>query len=102
MAGNFEKKYCGPYYHHLNSEDQAELRGHIQIFLHEKKFEGLNGFDTDEIKVTIAAQACICCFIAIQIITRHCLQFGLSSSFFQTSNKNLAGGIVAEGEHRED
>ena len=49
-----------PYYRLLSDEDKRELQGHIQVFLAEKTFEGLNGLEmTDEIKVTIAAQACI-------------------------------------------
>lgn len=44
----------------LPSEDQDELLGHVQVFLAEKRFEGCGGLDlTDEIRVTIAAQACL-------------------------------------------
>lgn len=40
--------------------DRAELLGHIQVFLAEKRFEGCGGFAiTDEVRVTIAAQACL-------------------------------------------
>lgn len=39
---------------------RQELHGHIQIFLHEKEFEGCGGLEiTDEIRVTIAGLACI-------------------------------------------
>lgn len=39
---------------------QRELEGHIQIFLAEKNMEGCGGLElTDEIRVTVAAQACI-------------------------------------------
>jgi Mlc titration factor MtfA (ptsG expression regulator) len=49
-----------PYVAHLSGEDRAELEGHIQVFLAEKKFEGCGGLLlTDEIRVTIAAQACL-------------------------------------------
>jgi MtfA peptidase len=42
----------------LSVADQAELLGHAQILLHEKNFEGCAGVEiTDEIRVTIAAQA---------------------------------------------
>ena len=48
------------YYRQLSPEDQAELRGHIQVFLAEKRFEGCGGQAiTDEVRVTIAAQACV-------------------------------------------
>lgn len=44
----------------LSSEDQHELAGHVQVFLTEKRFEGCGGLQiTDEMRVTIAAQACI-------------------------------------------
>jgi Mlc titration factor MtfA (ptsG expression regulator) len=44
----------------LPPEDQAELLGHVQIFLAEKHFEGCGGLElTEEIRVTIAAQACV-------------------------------------------
>ena len=44
----------------LTAEDRAELFGLIQIFLVEKRFEGCGGLEiTDEVRVTIAAQACI-------------------------------------------
>ena len=34
--------------------------GHVQVFLREKHFEGCGGLElTDEIRVTIAAQACL-------------------------------------------
>jgi Mlc titration factor MtfA (ptsG expression regulator) len=49
-----------PYTRCLSSEDQRRLQGLIQIFLDEKWFEGVGGLElTDEIRVTIAAQACI-------------------------------------------
>ena len=44
----------------LSEDDQQELRRHVLIFLSEKRFEGCGGLEiTDEIRVTIAAQACI-------------------------------------------
>jgi Mlc titration factor MtfA (ptsG expression regulator) len=47
-------------YNRLPSQDQVELQQHIQVFLGEKHFEGAGGLDlTDEIRVTIAAQACL-------------------------------------------
>ncbi|MFH0777062.1 MAG: M90 family metallopeptidase [Candidatus Eisenbacteria bacterium] len=49
-----------PYYRRLPPQDRLELQGLVQVFLAEKKFEGLGGLRlTDEIRVTIAAQACI-------------------------------------------
>lgn len=49
-----------PYVARLNDADRAELIGHVQVFLAEKRFEGCAGLEiTDEIRVTVAAQACV-------------------------------------------
>lgn len=49
-----------PYYLYLSSKDQNELQGLINVFLTEKNFEGCGGLEiSDEIRVTIAAQACM-------------------------------------------
>jgi MtfA peptidase len=49
-----------PYCRHLTEPERAQMRGHVQVFLAEKRFEGCNGLEiTDEIRVTIAAQACL-------------------------------------------
>ncbi len=49
-----------PLFQRLSVNDQVELLGHIQVFLAEKRFEGCDGLElTDEIVVTIAAQACL-------------------------------------------
>jgi Mlc titration factor MtfA (ptsG expression regulator) len=49
-----------PFTAQLSPEDLRELEGHVQVFLAEKSFEGCGGLElTDEIRVTIAAQACL-------------------------------------------
>lgn len=49
-----------PYYQRLSPAEQQELESHIQVFVVEKNFEGCGGLEmTDEIKVTIAAYACV-------------------------------------------
>jgi Mlc titration factor MtfA (ptsG expression regulator) len=49
-----------PHYHYLSDAEQAKLRDNIRIFIAEKHWEGCGGLQmTDEIKVTIAAQACL-------------------------------------------
>ena len=48
------------FFHRLSASDQVELLGHTQVFLAEKRFEGCDGLEiTDEVRVTIAAQACL-------------------------------------------
>jgi MtfA peptidase len=57
--GTFIEKNV-PYVALLSAEDQKELLGHVQVFLVEKHFEGCDGLEvTDEVRVTIAAQACV-------------------------------------------
>lgn len=47
-------------YPRLSEEDRRELEGDVLVFLDEKRFEAAGGLEmTDEIRVTIAAQACI-------------------------------------------
>ncbi len=49
-----------PIFHRLSGADKKEVQGHILVFLAEKNFEGCGGLEVnDEIKVTIAAPACI-------------------------------------------
>jgi MtfA peptidase len=49
-----------PCFRRLSVNDQTELLGHIQVFLAEKRFEGCDGLEiTDEVRITIAAQACL-------------------------------------------
>jgi Mlc titration factor MtfA (ptsG expression regulator) len=49
-----------PLFLRLADADRRELLGHVQVFLAEKHFEGCGGLEiTDEIRVTIAAQACL-------------------------------------------
>ncbi|HEX7027854.1 MAG TPA: M90 family metallopeptidase [Gammaproteobacteria bacterium] len=49
-----------PYISLLPTPDRQELEGHVQVLLAEKKFAGCAGLEiTDEIRVTIAAQAAL-------------------------------------------
>ncbi|MFT5541219.1 MAG: Mlc titration factor MtfA (ptsG expression regulator) [Glaciecola sp.] len=49
-----------PYFKKMPTHLQLQLKEHIQVFLSEKKFIGYNGVNiSDEIRVTIAAQACL-------------------------------------------
>jgi Mlc titration factor MtfA (ptsG expression regulator) len=88
-----------PFYRLLPADDQKELQRHILVFIGEKRFEGCGGLAiTDEIKVTIAAQACI-----LLLHRKTDYYPGLSSilvypkSYVAHSTRNLPGGIVAEG-----
>lgn len=49
-----------PLYKRLPEGTKEQLHGLVQIFLNEKQFEGCAGLEiTDEIRVTVAAQACM-------------------------------------------
>jgi MtfA peptidase len=89
-----------PLYNRLPPEDKLELQRHILVFIAEKNFEGCGGLNiTDEIKVVIAAQACML------ILHRKTDYYpGLSSilvyptAFIANRTEHLAGGVVAEGQ----
>jgi MtfA peptidase len=49
-----------PYFRRLPADLQLQLKKHIQVFVREKDFIGCDGLEvTDEMRVTIAAQACL-------------------------------------------
>ncbi len=69
MAQQFPKSWLSiiesnlSIYSSLTSEQQKELQGYVQVFLKEKQFIGCLGLQiTEEIKVTIAAIACLLLF----------------------------------------
>jgi hypothetical protein len=88
-----------PFYRKLTVLDKEELKQHILVFLAEKHFFGCGGLTiTDEIKVTIAAQACVL------LLHRETDYYpGLSSilvypaAYVAKETRHLAGGIVEEG-----
>jgi Mlc titration factor MtfA (ptsG expression regulator) len=87
-----------PLYGRLPAEDKAELQRHILIFIDEKRFEGCRGLEiNDEIKVTIAAQACI-----LLLHRKTDYYPGLSTilvyprAFIIRRAEHLAGGVVSE------
>jgi Mlc titration factor MtfA (ptsG expression regulator) len=88
-----------PYYGLLTSNEQQEMQDSIRIFLSEKQFEGCGGLEiTDEIRVTIAAQACI-----LLLNRRHDYYPNLQSilvypSAYVAAERSVdAAGIVSEG-----
>ena len=88
-----------PYYGLLTPKEQEELQCDIRIFLSEKQFEGCGGLEiTDEMRVTIAAQACI-----LLLNRRHDYYPNLQSilvypSAYMAEERSIdAAGIVSEG-----
>ena len=87
----------------LPPEDRSELLGHIQVFLAEKHFEGCGGLDlTDEIRVTIAGQACL---LLLHRETDYYPELTsilvYPTGYTEDGERYLGGGVWEEGpEHR--
>jgi len=90
-----------PYLETLSDEDRRELEGHVQVFLAEKRFEGCGGLEiTDEIRVTIAAQACLLLLhreTEYYPSLRSILVY--PTAYVAPSRQALGDGTVIEGEH---
>jgi MtfA peptidase len=89
-----------PVFRRLPAEDQAELLKHVQIFLAEKRFEGCGGLElTDEIRLTIAAQACL---LLLHRETDYYPQLSTvlvyPSTYVAHEERHLEGPIWEEGE----
>lgn len=76
------------HYGALDDAERAELCAMMQVFLEEKQWEGCGGLDlTDEIRVTIAAQACL-------------LQLGLPHDYYRNVESILVyPSVVLLPEH---
>jgi Mlc titration factor MtfA (ptsG expression regulator) len=89
-----------PLFLRLSEEGRSELLGHVQVFLAEKKFEGCGGLEvTDEIRVTIAAQACLLLLhrephyyprLVSILVYPH--------AYVAQTTERLPGGVVMKGE----
>jgi Mlc titration factor MtfA (ptsG expression regulator) len=88
-----------PYYRRLPADKQQDLQKHIQKFIESKYFEGCGGLSiTDEMKVTIAAQACILILGSGSEMypgLRSVLVY--SHNYFASVKQTSSGGIVTEG-----
>lgn len=89
-----------PIFRRLPREDQIELVGHVQVFLAEKRFEGCGGLKlTDEIRVTIAAQACLLLLHRKTNYYPHLITILVYPSGYTAYEKRqLEGNIWEEGE----
>jgi MtfA peptidase len=89
-----------PFYRHLPDADRRELQGLVQVFLAEKQFEGCGGLElTDEIKVTIAAQACrLLLHRETDIYPRLITILVYPSAYIAKSVEPIGGPVVLEGE----
>src|SRR3954467_272713 len=88
-----------PIFARLSPSDQTELLGHTQVFLAEKHIEGAGGLEiTDEIRVTIAGQACL---LLLHRETDHYPELisiiVYPSGYTATEDRYLGNGIWEEG-----
>jgi MtfA peptidase len=89
------------FYACLPEADRLELRGLIQVFLAEKVFEGCGGLVlTDEIKVTIAAQACLLLLHRdTDIYPKLATVLVYPSAYIAKTIKPIGSGLALEGEN---
>ncbi|NRA09458.1 MAG: zinc-dependent peptidase [Myxococcales bacterium] len=89
-----------PFVSGLPASDRAELEGLVQVFLDEKWFQGCGGLELDdEMRLTIAAQACVL-LLRLEVDE---VYPGLSSiliyphAYVAHTRRQGPGGIVIEG-----
>jgi Mlc titration factor MtfA (ptsG expression regulator) len=87
------------FFQRLSPSDQAELLGHIQVFMAEKRFEGCGGLEVDdEICMTIAAQACLLLLHRESDYFPHLLTMLVyPSTYMVEEQRHLEGPIWGEG-----
>jgi Mlc titration factor MtfA (ptsG expression regulator) len=88
-----------PLVQRLSPADREELYGHIQVFIAEKHFEGCGGLElTDEIRVTIAAQACVLLLHRdTDYYPRVTSILVYPSTYVAEEERSIGGGIWEEG-----
>jgi len=82
----------------LPDAKQQQLRNFVQVFVAEKYWEGCNGFQmTDEVKVTIAAQAALIAIGQLPTFFDHVLSILVYPDEYVAKDRDVtAGGIVTE------
>ncbi len=89
-----------PYVKTLSDRDRGTLDGLIQVFLDEKWFNGCGGLEvTDEIRLTIAAQACILLLRldSEEVFPSLTTVVVYPHAYVANARRVVAGGIVMEG-----
>ncbi len=88
------------FYACLSDADRRELQGLVQIFIAEKTFEGCGGLVvTDEMKVTIAAQACLLLLHReTDIYPRLITILVYPNAYLAKAIKPIGGPMIIEGE----
>ena len=95
-----------PPYKHLTAKLQNELKGLVNIFLDEKAFEGCGGLEiTDEMRVIIAAEACLlllnkhvtACFPSLDTVLVYPHAF-IAKARMALDSATTGGGVVEDDE----
>ena len=97
-AGIIERNFRA--YELLDASEQERLRQDVRVFVTEKNWEGVYGLEmTDEVKVTVAAQACL------MVLGQNVSWFDRTASvlvypdaYSVPERRQLEGGGVIEGE----
>jgi len=88
-----------PYLATLSTEDRSELEALVRIFVAEKSFEGCGGLVlTDEIKLTIAAQACLLLLHRKTDIYPNVDAIVVYPSAYRVPTEQHEGAVVLEGD----
>ncbi|WP_076410750.1 M90 family metallopeptidase [Shewanella sp. UCD-KL12] len=87
-----------PYFRLLPADLQLQLKKHIQIFIAEKEFVGCDGIKIDdEIRITIAAQACLLLLNRSTDFYPNLKQILVYPSvFFVNNQEHKSGGVISE------
>lgn len=87
-----------PYFRSLPTDLQLQLKKHIQVFINEKQFVGCDGIEIDDdIRVTIAAQACLLLLNRHTDFYPNLKQILVYPSVFIVKNQeHRDGGVVTE------
>ncbi|HEY1958297.1 MAG TPA: M90 family metallopeptidase [Polyangiaceae bacterium] len=86
-----------PYFARLSEDDKRELLGNVRVFLDEKKFEGCDGLElTDEIELTIAAQACLLLLHRETDVYPGLDVILVYPTAYKAKGARLVGGVVVE------
>jgi Mlc titration factor MtfA (ptsG expression regulator) len=89
-----------PVFHRLPPADRKELLKHVQVFLAEKYYEGCGGLElTEEIKVTIAAWACVLLLHReVDYFSRLATILVYPSAYIASATSSIGAGVIREEE----
>ena len=88
-----------PFYRALDERGQQRIRDDLRVLVAEKEWEGCGGLEmTDEIKVTIAAQASLLLLNIEHEYFKHVDSILVYPSAYKTAPQRDASGVVREGQ----